>query len=283
MTKSNKRLIAGPWVGEFGWELFAWQAYIRSLADHFDEIIVLCRPSSRSLYQDFATKFIDISPPGGLSDSFFMHGLDMPSYTKKILYENKDIVDSNTAIFAPRRIGFPPYTHYSEEVSFKHLNIKPKYKKYGNVGEKKYDYIFHIRNRELRKQDNWSFDNWKKLLKLLSQDDKKIACIGTIKESGYIEGTDDLRNIPLNELFDILRNCEAVFGPSSGPMHLASLCGAPHVVFSTPSVTEKDEIRYTKNWNPLKTHVLYLCANGKVDIPEYIFERYKEWTKQQLE
>ena len=60
-------------------------------------------------------------------------------------------------------------------------------------------------------------------------------------------------------------------------MHLASLCGAPHVVFSTPSVTEKDEIRYTKNWNPLKTPVLYLCENGKVDAPEYVFERFTHW------
>ena len=29
-----KRLIAGPWVGEFGWELFAWQGYIRALSRH---------------------------------------------------------------------------------------------------------------------------------------------------------------------------------------------------------------------------------------------------------
>ena len=89
MTKSNKRLIAGPWVGEFGWELFAWQAYIRSLADNFDETIVLCRPSSQPLYQDFATKFIDINPSEGLSDSFFMHGLDIPSYTKKFFMKTR--------------------------------------------------------------------------------------------------------------------------------------------------------------------------------------------------
>ena len=33
-----KTLIAGPWVGEFGWELAAWQGYIRALSKNFDHL-----------------------------------------------------------------------------------------------------------------------------------------------------------------------------------------------------------------------------------------------------
>ena len=39
MTK--KTLIAGPWVGEFGWELFAWHGYVRTLAKQYDRIIII--------------------------------------------------------------------------------------------------------------------------------------------------------------------------------------------------------------------------------------------------
>lgn len=277
------QLVAGPWVGEFGWELFAWQAYVRAMAENFEETVIICRPNSRALYEDFATRFIDIDPNTGLADSFFMHGLEMVSYTSDILRDNREILNKKTSFFGPRRIGMPPYTHYSEEVDFKKFKIKPKYIKYGKSKNKKYDYIFHIRNRELRKQDNWSFDNWEKLLNLLTKNGKTVACMGTKRQSGHIDGTSDLRDIPLGELFDILANCEAAFGPSSGPMHLASLCGTPHVVFSTPSVTEKDKIRYIENWNPLKTRVLYLCEHGRVSTPEDVFERFILWDKMKNE
>jgi len=36
-----KKLIAGPWVGEFGWELFAWQAYVRALSRNFDHTTII--------------------------------------------------------------------------------------------------------------------------------------------------------------------------------------------------------------------------------------------------
>jgi len=277
MTKLSKRLIAGPWVGEFGWELFAWQGYVRSLAKSFDEVVIMCRSSSRPLYEDFAHKFIDVAPIGGLSDSFFMHGLDINTYVNDILRENREVLRGETTFFGPRRIGNPPYTHFSEEMRFKDFLVKPEYVRYGKEAPQKYDYIFHIRDRKLRIQDNWTVEGWKQLNRLLTANGERVGCVGTSRESGYIEGADDLRDKPLKEVFDILRSCRAVFGPSSGPMHLASLCGAPHVVFSTPSVTQKDEIRYTRNWNPLSSPVLYLCESNKVSTPEEVYERYKEW------
>lgn len=85
---SEKVLVAGPWVGEFGWELFTWQGYIRSLSEKFDKTIVLSRPSSKFLYTDFCDIFIDAHPPDGIADSYFMHGLDVAGFFKNILKEN---------------------------------------------------------------------------------------------------------------------------------------------------------------------------------------------------
>ena len=47
-----KTLIAGPWSGEFGWELFAWQAYIRSLSKYFEKTTIICRENSQYLYSN---------------------------------------------------------------------------------------------------------------------------------------------------------------------------------------------------------------------------------------
>ena len=266
-----RKLIAGPWVGEFGWELFAWQAYVRSLAKNFDKTVIISRNNSKALYEDFADEFLSYTPTGGLTDSFFMHQVDIRLCLREVIKENNISLDKNTTIFLPRRIGLPPHTHYTQPVILGEYLIKPEYICFGEKQDKKYDYIFHIRSRDLRKEDNWSIDKWSELKNLLNSD--KIACIGTKKESGWIEGTDDLRDISLNELFSVLRNADYAFGPSSGPMHLATLCGLPHVVWST----HKNRTRYEENWNPLKTPILFLDKFSWHPTAEYVYDSYSNW------
>ena len=60
MNKSkNKKLFAGPFLGEFGWELFCWQGYIRHLSRSFDFTTVCCRKGHTGLYKDFADEIIE--------------------------------------------------------------------------------------------------------------------------------------------------------------------------------------------------------------------------------
>ena len=269
--KYNKTLIAGPWVGEFGWELFAWQAYIRSLSRSYDKTIVISRENSKPLYEDFCNQFISYNPVGGLADSFFMYDLDIKKEFRKIITDNNVVLDKNTTVLFPRRIGFPPATHFSEAIDFGKLSIAPEYIKFGEEQNKKYDYIFHIRSRQLRQEDNWSLENWSSLKQMLNSD--KIACIGTKKESGWIEGTDDLRDLNLGDLFSVLRNSDFVFGPSSGPMHLSSLCGVPHIVWSISN----NKVRYEENWNPLRTKILFLDEYSWHPSAEYVYNKFVNW------
>lgn len=271
--KLKNTLIAGPWVGEFGWELFAWQAYIRRLSYHFDKTIIISREKSKALYEDFATQFIAHNPYGGMADSFFMYNVDTQACFREIVKQNKIVLDKNTTLLLPRRIGIPPHTHYSHEIPFGKFSIAPEYVCFGVEIEKEYDYVFHIRNRKLREQDNWSLENWSKLLELLG--DKKIACIGTKESSGIVDGADDLRGSDLKKVTTVLRNATCAFGPSSGPMHLASLCACPHVVWST----KKNKIRYEENWNPLKTPVLFLGEYEWHPTAEYVYNKFSSWEK----
>ena len=57
-----RTLYAGPWVGEFGWELCGWQGTVRALARRHDRVVIGCRPSSRPMYQGMpcVVEFADI-------------------------------------------------------------------------------------------------------------------------------------------------------------------------------------------------------------------------------
>jgi len=267
-----KTLIAGPWVGEFGWELFAWQGYVRSLSSLFDRTVIVSRTKSEPLYRDFYDQYISFDKKTGLADSFFMQNFDFKKEVIEIL-NNSQVEMKNLTLLMPRRIGIPPYTHYDDIVRVGKFNLKPKYIKFGQKTERKFDYIFHIRDRNLRQQDNWSLNNWKKLRNLFK--DKNIACIGTTESSGWIDGTEDLRDISLDELFNVLSSTDCIFGPSSGPMHLASLCGCPHVVWGDQS---KSLNRYSVTWNPLRTKSLFLGDDLYHPSPENVYTTFKKWS-----
>jgi len=273
MAKNKKTLLAGPWIGEFGWELFAWQGYVRALSRKFDKTIVISRNNSKALYEDFSSEFYDYTPPNELADSFFMYNVDVEQCLKEAIQANNIAINKDITLFLPRRIGLPPQTHHTEAMSFGEHTIAPEYIRFGTKKEQQYDYIFHIRSRDLRKEDNWSIENWEKLKALLG--DKKIACVGTKEEAGWIEGTDDLRSINLQSLLTLMTNATCVFGPSSGPMHLSSLCNVPHVVWSIP----QNKVRYEKNWNPLETPILFLDKYLWHPTPEYVYNQFAKWDK----
>jgi len=274
MNKSNKLLIAGPWVGEFGWELFAWQAYVRALSRHFEQTLILCRETSEALYKDFATDFLFIDSQTGWADSFFMHGVDTNQLLRETLMNRgRQFLEQSPTIFTPRRIGWPPKTHYTESFKLGNYDITPEYITYGNKIDTAYDYVFHLRHRELRKEDNWDILKWKKLLELLDVPKNKVACIGSKKEAAHLEETADLRGTNTSDVFDVVRNAKYTFGPTSGPIHLASLCACPHVVWSRL----ENKTRYEQTWNPLNTSVLFLSEFGCHPTAEYVFEKFNNW------
>tara|TARA_A100001515_G_scaffold138046_2_gene131275 strand:- start:2787 stop:3617 length:831 start_codon:yes stop_codon:yes gene_type:complete len=270
--KLDKTLIAGPWIGEFGWELFAWHAYVRRLSRCFAKTIIICRDNSRGLYSDFADEFVSCNHRTGQVDSFFMHNYDLKSELKNIIKQNNLLANNNVVLVPPRRIGFPPATHYTEAINFGNMSIVPEYIKLTSTEKYDYDYVFHARDRDLRKEDNWSTDNWEQLRDLLGG---KIASIGSKTESKHIENTDDLRGVSFDKSVGIIQNAKFVFGPSSGPMHLSSLCNTPHIVWSRP----ENRTRYQENWNPHKTPVLFLDEFSWHPNADYVYKRFEDWKK----
>ncbi len=273
----KKVLFAGPWVGEFGWELFCWHAYVRSLSRFYDETVCVGPPHSEFMYRDFCDKYINFTPEyGDYRDSFYKVGFSIDGPLIRGLMKKAEISteENQVSIFAPRRIGDPPRTHYNEKFQFGNQLIAPEYIKFGTQREEyKNTIIFHARNRTLRQGDNWHEDNWKPLAESLLTKGYEIVSIGLKSESLHIENTTDKRECDQQELLDILHSGVAIFGPSSGAMHLATLCGCSQIVWTTDYNLE----RYTKNWNPFETPVLFLSKHGWQPPPEYVFEEFGKW------
>tara|TARA_R110000823_G_scaffold102276_4_gene219338 strand:- start:2934 stop:3806 length:873 start_codon:yes stop_codon:yes gene_type:complete len=276
IKKKEKILVAGPWVGEFGWELFAWQAYVRALSEYYDKTICISSPHSKFLYEDFCDQFIGFVPDkGGYRDSYYKVGF---SVTNKLMADflrkaSISASEQEISIMAPRRIGDPPRTHFSEEFQFGAHRISPIYKKFGSHSvEYKNTVVIHARCRTLRTGDNWPRKKWDIFVDKLINTGYNIVSIGTEEESMHIARTVNKRECDQQELLNMLASCKGIAGPSSGAIHLASLCGCPQTVWTTDYNLD----RYTKNWNPFSAEVLFLSEYGWQPSPEYVFDKFME-------
>lgn len=249
-------LFAGPWVGEFGWELFCWQAAIRHMAKtaNFDKIFVSSSPQNEAIYADFCDEYVPYT-----LNSYKRNGYLCEDYVDD--FDHKKYLSCKHT-----NVIIPPNTRICNYNTVRGWVNQPpqKFIKFGNLSADGYDIIFHCRNRRWNNKSikfrNWSIDNWELLFSKLGTT-YKIACIGTKEESFHIDGTHDLRGIPLSELCDVLRSSKILITPSSGPGHLASLCGCPHLIWSG----DNNEARYTKDWNPFKTPCYYIGGSWNPD------------------
>jgi hypothetical protein len=139
-----------------------------------------------------------------------------------------------------------------------------------------YPVVIHARNRPDNVKtsgDNYPVPEWVELLKLLDKAGfSKVAAIGTKAASSAPEGAVDLRDQKLQATMDLMAAATVVLGPSSGPMHLASLCGTPHMVWATDYRqsaigTCNNQDRYESYWRPFKTPVKVLLHKSNQVIP----------------
>jgi hypothetical protein len=238
------KLFAGPWVGEFGWELFGFQGYVRHMAKkkNYDEIIVSSRSGHEILYQDFMTQFVPHDPASTQTD---MHRLKGWKYDR--MHDN--YISSKDTWISPdsyrtQKHEFVNYGYPSEELH--------------------YDLLIHARSTGKHRTDvrNWPEEKWDDLIKKLKThygNELSIGCIGSPHAALHMKDTTDLRGISLEKLTNILASSSLLIGPSSGPMHLGSLCRIPHVVWAQQKGWAIDnKARYETVWNPFDTPIKFI-------------------------
>ena len=239
------RLIAGPYVGEFGWELFGWQGRLRRLSQHFQKTIVICRKGLSCLYQDFADEIQEYT--GDLSGETSGPLLQNFKYRNEIVYDQKKdlrILPQTALVNYNWRRATQKKSDAFDSQSFV---------QYGKPKGAGWDILFHARNTEKSSSGyrNWGEEPWSKLLEALPP--LRTASVGTKDSADHVPGSDDLRGIALSKLADTMCSSGLIVGPSSGPIHLAALCGCPQLTWFGLPWGEANVRRY-RDWNPF--HVL---------------------------
>ena len=252
-------LIAGPFLGEFGWELMQWQGYIRQLSQFYKKTIVYGRASSSYLYKDFVSEFRELDASSWDSDAYELKNFNYTKWAEE--FEGQDI------LLADNRCKELQGLLHQKFITF------GKKKK-----ENEFDLIIHARQipaREGSKKKvlrNWPIDSWENVCNSLSH--LKIAAVG-IKELSYApRNALDLRGIETEKLCSILASSKCCVGPSSGLMHLASLCKTPHLVWTSEHNGSKRfggvSYRYQRSWNPHSTKVKVINEEGDQPSYEYV-------------
>ena len=230
-----KTAFFGPWVGELGWELMAWQGFCRFEARNFDKVYVCSFPDMEFLYQDFADEFIPHDYPN-----------------RKLDFENIDDVEFELPVDIDAH--YKPFKTY--KVPDQHFI------QYGSKLPKSFvfDILIHARNIRIAHK-NYPEEKWEQIVNGIQEvlNTDSIASIGQIPDL-HIKGTKDLRGIPLGDLCDSMANSQVVIGGSSGVMHLATLCNTPIIVWGDRRTyfNETLETRYRKTWNPFSSEVHFL-------------------------
>lgn len=240
------RITVFPYLGEFGWELFCWHGYLRSIAHKYKDMVVYCREGHELLYNDFATEIhiVNVKSREGngwrsLTENFHLDIesgdiLDPCNFDIGWHYEGTEIKDTETLFF------------------------KQDFKRYGTKG-KGYDYLINARKRN----DERDYHQWNKIIEKLNG---SIGCVGNLEQSEHIEGTIDLRGMPLSSLADIMCSSGAIIGQSSGVIHFASLCGLRQIVWGR----EFERLKYLNYWNPFNVDVEFISSGWNPDPKQII-------------
>jgi len=250
-------LLAGPWQGEFGWELMRWHAGLRYLArtGNYDKVVVAIQKGHELLYQDFADEILYV--PRGNNTDGWKNDHHAPQFSKMIIDSvYKKYPFHKLQIYNPNEKS----TLGNENQLFIHFGKKTE--------ENSYDLIIHARNTGKSKsaRRNWNQKHWIEVIKYFKKYDIKMACIGMKEQSMHFSSVDNHIGISLEPLSNILASSKLIIGPSSGPMHLATLCGCPQLVWTDKKKwislgMQSNRYRYETLWNPfgIKTYILDDC------------------------
>ena len=221
-------LLAGPdYFMEMGWRLMRWQNLLRAMAPSYDKVLVIT--NEFGIYEDFAE-------------------------------------DASTAYIGEKSMW--------NAVDAKITRIEPckefccnaqapqKFHRYRRHMPSQEIITIHARSRKLAKERNWSKEKWQELVRLLNKEGYVVASIGT---DVHNIGVDlDFCNVEFKQLCKVIAMSKMLIGPSSGPMHLASIIGTPHLVWTYKKkhnlggIAGSNRERYEHVWNPFGCKVTVL-------------------------
>jgi hypothetical protein len=273
----SQALIVGPVVSEFGWELMDWQGYVRARAKNIprDNIVVCTTRGLEYLYLDFCDRFVPHDIKCDRDGHKPRNGkIDNPEAYEDVIKLLNDF--RTTWQSMGRRINW--MRSWGKNPT--KVRGAQQWHQYGEQEpETTFKVIIHARNRLCGAPfagDNYPRPEWDRLIERLYMSgiakEGEIAAVGTSGASFVPAGCIyDARDMPLRWVASVMKAAHLVLGPSSGPMHLASLCRTPHVVWAIDRhqslIKTNNKVRYETLWNPFRTPVEVLMHRKGDVIP----------------
>lgn len=246
ITIDMKRIaFAGPWIGEFGWEILTWVPYLRKLSHEYGKMYISTFEGVEALYTGFhcPVEFVPHNDQRmGRSDNWM-------NVTADHVEHPEDVTDE---------IG-----------RIKEYRIEGEYVRYGSPVVKDVGVLFHARGIEKGAYKNWPREKWEKLAEAFPE----AKCIGSKGDLSVCKRVYNDYGLP--QLIDVIASAQVVIGQSSGVMHLAAMCGTPIVTWGDcNNFGDTLENRYKETWNPFGTPVTWIGDTWDPE-PEQILDALK--------
>lgn len=240
----NGTLYAGPWHGEFGWELCGWNPAVRRVAEAYDRVVVASHCGSEYLYE-FADEFVPLEAYGwSMWTGQPRKPVPNPPRADRYLHP-REVLGAGGARLdkefsrAWRRLAPPKPVRVADVL----CAFRPPKR--------------HISKPQANAMKCYPAEMCEELIGLLLSCGLSVACYGG-PDNWCFPGAADMRGLPLADQCSALAAAKCAVGPSSGTMHLASLCGCPHVTWYAPATHPGLHRRYELDWNPFGTRVRFL-------------------------
>ena len=259
-------IMADCAAAEFGWEAVIWQARVRHMRSLASRLIVVTTEGREALYAQCGV------------DEFITHRVPMV----RDVWRATKIHDAHAWVCHCEKVK---QALHREGVSIRitagvgYHKWPAVYVKYGE-GTPKGNYVaLHARHRRVitpnARRHNWPQLAWDRVSRGLSAAGIRTIAVGLVDESLLPDGAEDARGSALETTIGLLAGAVVVAGPSSGPIHLASLCGTPHVVWThrgiNACINATNRKRYEVLWNPHRTPCTVLDT-PETTSPDYIIK-----------
>ncbi len=252
-VSSSMRCVAGPWAGEFGYQLMMWVPRMRLLSRQFEEMDIIIPEGYEPLYEGVDARLI--THQVDLGENSWMANCGDASFSsgewRKLVDDERpldDLCETLNNLLDDESFLLEPFHGV--------WDIPRLWKSYRRDVEVRNDRVL-LHCRRAGKGRDWPSEKWDDLAGRLLEDGLSVGAIGTEKD--YLPpGVVDRRGLSLDKTMLVLSSASLVIGGSSGVMHLASLCGTPHLVWGAAESPVHEEGAcledvYAEHWNPFGT------------------------------
>ena len=280
-------VVAGPFVGELGYEIGEWVPHIKGLADRFKcRAHVFAKKGHEVLYP-FAEKIHTFDFPGGHMNCNWLinpREEEVELYNdleKKVRdYAAQDEFQSKYRILetSGRSGVFKASRNKVPMLLGAPANLTAKWKK-TLPSTTTVTLTFRASTRGSERNSN--IDTLRRAAEFIIKNGWTPVTVGKIDDEYSVPdiiGLNLINQTSLADLVAIYNLSSAVVGSSTGIVHLAAACGVPHITWGSTHADNEVIVRYNKEWNLNNTWVRFVSKDWDVnfeDIASFLVEAVK--------